>query len=223
MLGSACYAPPERALLPFLSKAIDERGQLLGTHLSSVTSVTAEFWPKWSASEVASREGGSDSPAVDEGGEQGPDSITIPRSQPEVVLDVTHGDGKHQLILIEAKLHSGKSSHASGGGFVTDQLAKYWLHLQQESKRRSADALAVVYLTKGSRRPDEDFAASQRDLEAAGCPRAPLYWLSWRELVGVVDLEDSPPILRDCVRLPREQWQLEKVEMGPWPSLPRCP
>jgi len=229
VLGSTCYAPHEQALLPFLRKAIDERGSTLAAHLTDVASVTAEFWPNWRASEVEPDEDDTaDNDDGDESDAKSPDAprasgITVARSQPEVVIEVAHTDGRRQLILIEAKLHSGKSSHASGDGVVTDQLAKYWLHLQKEAARRSAEALAVVYLTKGSRRPHEELEASQRDLEAARCQRAPLYWLSWRELAGVVDVPSASPILRDCVTLLRERWQMEKVSMGSWPNLPPLP
>ncbi len=225
VLGSACYVPHDQALLPFLGKAIDEHGARLEALLTDVASITAEFWPNWGSSAV---EAGDDTQAVHMADEGGPgdavatqrSGITIARSQPEVVIDVERSDGKHQLILIEAKLYSGKSSHATGDGVVTDQLAKYWLHLRQEAARRSATALAVVYLTRGSWPPNDELAASQRDLQAAGCPRAPLYWLSWRELVGVVDEKSAPPILRDCVTLLRDQWQLVKVRMDPWPVPP---
>lgn len=231
VLGSACYAPHEQALLPFLCKATDERGGPLEAHLTDVASITAEFWPNWGAFGVEPDENGSDTAPVDDANEvdaRSPDAarpsgLAVARSQPEVVLDVARTDGTHQLILIEAKLHSGKSSHASGQGLVTDQLAKYWCHLKEEAGRRSAEALAIVYLTKGSRWPHEELEASQRELEATGRPRAPLYWLSWRELAGVIDLPRASLILRDCVTLLRERWQLVMTPMTPWPIPPQRP
>jgi hypothetical protein len=128
VLGSACYVPHDQALLPFLGKAIDEHGARLEALLTDVASITAEFWPNWGSSAV---EAGDDTEAVHMADEGGPgdavatqrSGITIARSQPEVVIDVERSDGKHQLILIEAKLYSGKSSHATGDGVVTDQLA----------------------------------------------------------------------------------------------------
>lgn len=156
VLGSACYAPHEEALLPFLREAVDEHGKTLAAHLTDVASVTAEFWPNWGASEAgpdedddteARAEHDEDDPQPADGPR--PARVVVPRSQPEVVLDVERTDGKRQLILLEVKLHSGKSSHASGNGVVTDQLAKYWCQLKREAEQRSAEALAVVYLTKG--------------------------------------------------------------------------
>lgn len=227
VLGSACYAPHEEALLPFLREAVDEHGKTLAAHLTDVASVTAEFWPNWGASEAgpdedddteARAEHDEDDPQPADGPR--PARVVVPRSQPEVVLDVERTDGKRQLILLEVKLHSGKSSHASGNGVVTDQLAKYWCQLKREAEQRSAEALAVVYLTKGSRRPTEELEASQRDLQAARLPRAPLYWLSWRKLDAVVKGKAVSPILGDCMELLRDRWELVMVSMDRWQPPP---
>ncbi|MEM9456118.1 MAG: hypothetical protein AAGF11_18190 [Myxococcota bacterium] len=239
VLGSACYAPHEQALLPFLSRAVDEHGQTLAPHLEGVGRMTAEFWPNWGALEVdrdgdtslLEDEGGADDEGYEasqgEGDEQAEDGpsrhVSVPACEPEVIIDLEFVDGRHELILVEAKLHSGKSSHPTGGGAVTDQLSKYWLQLEQEAARRNAIPRAVVYLTASSRMPKEELRASQDDLVQASQGRAPLFWLSWRWFADVVDLDGASPILLDCVRLLQKRWMLVTVRMERWPIPPPIP
>lgn len=123
VLGSAYYAPHDRALLPFLSKAVDEHGKPLGTHLTQVASTTAEFWPNWGAATIDPKEDGDKTRAVDEGNEDGPGDtdgprpscVVVARSQPEVVIDVARSDGKHQLSrgLAQALASLGEAESAA--------------------------------------------------------------------------------------------------------------
>lgn len=234
VLGSAAYADHDRALLPFIGRALDLRGEDLGRHLAGARVIQVEFWPNWGALELAAdddeevldgviKEDGS--PEDPRTGPSGPDrarsqGLRVPRSQPEVVIELELQGGTKALLLVEAKLHSGKSSVAISNETVNDQLAKYWLQLGEEAERRSARALAVIYLTRSSRLPKEELQATQEDLATAHKPPAPLYWLSWRTFAEVVDEATAPPILRDCISLLRDRWQLVHVKMEPWPVPP---
>lgn len=53
-------------------------------------------------------------------------------------------------VLVEAKLWSDKSSHATSDGPVNDQLGKYWVEFERRARREGAEALAVVYVTPRS-------------------------------------------------------------------------
>lgn len=213
VLGSCRYVPAEAAMLPFLRRAVDQDGRLLAAQLGEVEKLDIDgdaFWPRW-------HDDADDSAVEDAHG------VRNGWTEPELVLRLVRRDGTKAWVLVEAKLLSGKSSVARRGGAVTDQLGKYWLDLRREARAADAEPLAVVYLTAGIRRPDDELRATQDELTAKGQPKAPLYWLSWRSFVDVVDVQarDAHPILRDVCELLRSHWQLVPIEpMQGWPRSP---
>ncbi len=205
-IGSCAYVSPHIALLPFLRLARTIEGDTLANALADVVNVEMEFWPSWDAL--------SGSPATGDLGVQG--------AEPEVVLQIQHSDGRRSVLLIEVKLHAGKSSHATDGGAVSDQLAKYWLHLVRHAARIQASALGIVYVTKALSLPTEEFDASQLELRIKGHAPGRLYWVSWRRFTSAINAADSP-LLRDVIALMHEHWNLGEVEMAPWPAPLRPP
>jgi hypothetical protein len=189
VFGSLVYAPMAEGLLPFLGCARSPSGALLADRLVALRAVVYDFWPGWDPS------GPSDGTEVCAG------------SEPELVLRFERDDAPALWVLVEAKLWSGKSSHATPGGPVNDQLGKYWVAFEQRARAAGAEAVAVVYVTRGVIVPEEDFAETQRELAAKGAPPAPLYWLSWRHFE--LALRDaSHPMMRDVAALLRERWGL---------------
>jgi hypothetical protein len=197
VLGSCAYVPPDVALLPFLRLALSVGGDSLDVALADAVDAESTFWPDWA--------GFSDGDVGARG------------AQPELVVTVLHADGRRSVLLVEVKLHSGKSSEATEAGLVSDQLAKYWLHLRRHAETIGARPIGVVYVTTSSSLPVAELAASQGELVAKGQSRAPLYWVSWRKFVTAVDTRNSA-MLRDVVQLLRDRWNLVEIEMPPWPS-----
>lgn len=208
VLGSCRYLDPHEALLPFLGEAVDVEERRLLTQLSDIVEVDIDedaFWPRWSRS--------ADPSSPD-------DATNAGWNEPEVVVRLKRADGTRAWVLVEAKLLSGKSSIAQDGGAVHDQLGKYWVHLEEQAGAMGATPLAIVYLTTGTRRTDDEFAATQSELRDKGHSLAPLYWLSWRTFVAVAG-KSSNPLVRDVCRLLREEWQLAPIEpLRPWPRRP---
>jgi hypothetical protein len=174
-LGACEYVAPELALIPFPETARDRDLKPLQLAHLDVRSVTYQFWSYRGA---VVRDGAP----VAAGGE------------PELLLHLETPLGAWWL-LVEVKLGSEKSSVELEGPVVTDQLAKYWLHLREIAGER---ALGVVYVTKHAAMPDADLQASELELakKSASAPR--LYWTHWRELTRIAQASaESVPLLRD--------------------------
>lgn len=197
VLGSCAYVPPGVALFPFLRLARSVDGDSLEPALGDAVDVDATFWPDWAA--------------FSDG------DVGVHGAQPELVLCVRHADGRRSALLVEVKLYSGKSSQATECDEISDQLAKYWLHLRRHAAAIGASAMGVVYVTTSSSLPVAELDASQAELLTKGRPTAPFYWVSWRKFVSAVDARNSP-LLQDVVQLLRDRWNLAEIEMPNWPS-----
>jgi hypothetical protein len=66
--------------------------------------------------------------------------------EPDVVLTLRGQGGARLFVLIEAKLHAGKSSLADPEGPPADQLAREWSNLVEKA-RASASQPVLIYLT----------------------------------------------------------------------------
>lgn len=111
--------------------------------------------------------------------------------QPDLLLTFMDRSGAAvHRVVVEVKLHSGKSGEADDEGQVVadpewtnDQLARYWHGLATYLKEHQLDSVphTVVYLTAHATPPIEDLAAS---LFAA--PAMRLGWLCWHDVWYVV-------------------------------------
>lgn len=228
IFGACSYVDAHIAVLPFVGAARDERGQCLGNQLSGVKDVEYTFWSR-SLGETP----GPDSPRRDGGNEPG--------AEPELVLTFRRSHGPDLLVLVEAKLLSGKSSYPSSDGPVTDQLGKYWLRLLREAAATRAVPIGVVYVTRGAAFPFDEIEETQLELIKKGYAPAPIYWLSWRTFCEVVSQETRAKhrVLNEVVQLLNEHWGLAPappmeswtppplelrswsfLDLWPWPSSP---
>jgi hypothetical protein len=124
-------------------------------------------------------------------------------------------------LLVEAKLWSGKSSHASKAGAVTDQLGKSWLGLCRQAAAEGSRPLGIVYLVPGVTPPLADIEETQQELNEKGHGVAPLYWLSWRAFAGAIGaahhVQRQAPTRWRSPR--RSQPSINKNSLGaPWRS-----
>jgi len=145
--------------------------------------------------------------------------------EPDVLLTLTRKEMPPALILVEAKLDSGKSQ-PTGTGPVKDQLGRYWVGLQELAGNKAA-AVAIVYVTShlrydipGRPCPRRDFDETQEELTRNGVPPAPLYWLSWCHFENAVrhaNKRSMPSILDDLCRVLMERYGLAQA-MAQWPQ-----
>lgn len=188
----ACEQAGLEVLKAFLARAerYDE-GAALSSLVAEAFDVTYEFWPRWGAPD-------------------GPDS------EPELILKFERPEGAAWL-LVEAKLHSGKSSAASGAEQATDQLAKYWLQLRSRAEEARAAPLGVLYVTAHLTCPTEELDETQRELAQKRKLTAPLFWLSWRAFNGVAaPFAKTASGVRQVCDLLRERWRLTEPQLRPW-------
>jgi len=201
VLGACSYLPPRAALLPFLSEARTDDGQRLRDHLRDVERATLTFWPEWQAFTHA----------------DGTTEGDVAGGEPDAIVEFLHVDGRRSMLVVEAKVLSGKSSRPSNGPTVTDQLGKYWVHLLALARGASATPLGIVHLTSSVTLPSQEFTETLTELRAKGVADAPLYWLSWRHFAECVP-GATDPLLLDVVTLLRDRWMLVQTRMGTWPT-----
>ncbi len=167
--GLLRYLPPSDGLLAVLRKArpvcindgtASVRPDPNWLEVGSLAEIDVEFWPYW--------------PGFGE-----PDLLLTLRD---------HAGSPAALVLIEAKLHSPKSSRASKGDELADevladpdQLVRYWQGLQ-ELPGFPATPRRLVYLTKHGAAPVGELAESVRR-----APQMRLAWLSWCDVWSVAD------------------------------------
>lgn len=204
VFGSLQYVPVADGLLPFIGCAKSPEGGSLSEVLVGVRGVKCEFWPRWDAPVSA------DSEVLGAG------------SEPEIVLRFERDGALPAWVLVEAKLWSGKSSRATPTGPVNDQLGKYWVAFEKRARDAGAEALAVVYVTRGVVPPEGEFEDTQRELASKHPTRAPLFWLSWRHFEQALRATKHR-LLRDVRDLLLERWHLSMPDMTwSWPARARA-
>jgi hypothetical protein len=186
VFGILSYLPPEKGLLPFLKASEVGFGrpstlQELGEDLN----VTYRFWPQL--------------------GEQGTidgAEVRCRPCEPDVLLELTGTGGKPVYALIEAKLHSGKSSWASEDTDApNDQLAREWDNLQLLCARKGAEPL-LVYLTADFSAPHNEIRQSAKEyLTKRPGGQFACAWLSWRQIPRVFRHAPENAQLQDLVKL----------------------
>ena len=203
-LGACEYVEHRLALIPFLETARSHTGQHLRLTHVDVSSAEMTFWKM--------RE------ALHEGDQQ-----IANAGEPELVVQLTTASGERRWLLVEAKLHAEKSSIALEGPTVTDQLAKYWLHLRRivaDAGAPEEAALGVVYITKHPVLPTADLEASERELKQKGHLSPRFYWTNWRELSRIAKANAGESrLLRDLARVLEEHFEMPEIAMAwSWPE-----
>ena len=188
VFGAFRREPAFQGLLPFLGKA----EEIIGTNPLSqnhnnytVRYDKYEFWPPW----------------------QEFDNV-VP-CEPDVVIELNADKDRNILVLIEAKYHSGISSTSSEDITITHQIAKEWLHLDREAKKRNCIPW-LIYLTNdiGKSDPKKDIDDAQNEINekyGSDDTNLTISWLSWRtlsELFGQkLENNTQSPALRDISKL----------------------
>ena len=181
VFGALRLSEPWQLLLPWLCLATDGNGGRPLADLPDGCTVEYEFWPQW----------------------QEPGCSFC---EPDVVLRVTSPTAKW-LILVEAKLHSEKSSSAcpdsKRGDAPYDQLAREWDNLVAKAGEEKGGPWqpVLVYLTAGTAYPGECIRDSLADYRhCRGEKPFVCGWLSWRHLFRLARGRDELA-LRDLYRL----------------------
>ena len=182
VFGALKHVPVSQGLLPFLRRATGkDASKLIAALASDVADVSYEFWPRLASCE------------------------------PDVLIRLTPERGPRLLILVEAKLHSGKSSEASADDkLIGDQLAREWESVQSRAQDEQRQAF-VVYITVDYCLPAEDIERSQDELRKKQGAEGQIVWLSWRALGEVARAADSA-LLDDVARLLVQRYALSSFD-----------
>lgn len=181
VFGSIKYVPIELGLIPLLSSAENHEGRIFSQPgIDSILEVRYEFWPLLH-------------------------EVGCAACEPDLLIRITHINGKRSLILVESKYLSGKSSEADEMDTPSDQLAREWSNLVSLAKRCNANPI-MLYVTAGTVFPTSDVEAARLEL-GSKCPEKSemnIFWLSWRSLPKIFSNTDQE-ILKDLVTLLRRQ------------------
>jgi hypothetical protein len=159
VFGSLRLLPPSSGILPFLAQARswkDETTLILPVESDDRSEIEYQFWPTL----------------------EGPGTH---RCEPDLLIRLRP---TQQLFLVEAKLHSGKSTEADGGERPYDQLAREWDNLLAISGNFEP---VLVYLTADRTMPRESIAQSVKEFtqKRPQCIEPRIFWLSWQHLSGL--------------------------------------
>jgi hypothetical protein len=162
------YNSDRRPLLQFLSKATSTNGEPAFSTLPDNAEIDFTFWP-WL-----------------------PD--TVGGCEPDLLLRIKYAGHQKYLVLIEAKLWSGKSSSAkppshfdnSYDAFVPDQLAREWRCLKALTDNERTNPV-LIYLTADTICPADDILTSQESVISCLGEKGKIFWLSWRYLPSILD------------------------------------
>lgn len=191
---SVCkYVRPATLLLPFLRTAIDLYGTSVGNALSEhVSEVDYCFWP------------------------------LLQHSEPDLLLCLHVGNGKHILVMVEAKYYSPKSGRllemedlevAQG---PSDQLAREYLDLLDAHQHfglqnQDIQYRCLIYLTAHRFIPIKSLQESMSEiLHHVSASAVNLLWTSWFKLHPLLREETywlpwEKPILQDlCLLMERK-------------------
>ena len=156
VFGMLQYVAPQLGLFLFLTEAktledVCPLRVLTTARGCRQATVLYRFWPKW------------------------------PRCEPDVVLHIRGDAGLRQLVGIEAKFASGKSSEADElEDRPNDQLAREWVDLHDEADHLCAQPV-LVYLTADVSCPKPQIRDSLDELRRKsvfGVPEPVICWLS---------------------------------------------
>ena len=167
VFGTFKYNPDRRPLVKFLLKARSAAGEPAFSVLPDNAEIHFDFWP-W----------------LDNAAGQ---------CEPDVLVRINYELEKY-LILIEAKLWSGKSLPSKlatnlGNQFnqlARDQLAREWLCLKSLAKNENA-CPKLIYLTADTVCPADEIIESQNALILNSGENGSMFWLSWRSLPTILD------------------------------------
>jgi len=162
VFGMFSYLEPHQGLLQFVETARSLGGVPL-PRLAEVDTARFEFW-RWLEK----------------------DGVC---AQPDVLIEMKMTNGDRQVLLVESKYRSGKSSVVTTEEtMLTDQLAREMFLLRAYAKESGKD-YALLYVTAHTKMPKNEIheAIDELEREEAGLPDGDkFYWTSWRELPRVL-------------------------------------
>jgi hypothetical protein len=181
VFGTFKYNPDHRPLLTFLSKARSATGEPAFNVLPDNAGIDFAFWP-W----LDDAAGGC---------------------EPDVLLRINYDGTEKYLILIEAKLWSGKSLarklatnlDTEPSQLAQDQLAREWLCLKSLAQSENAHP-KLIYLTSDTICPANDIIESQNALVLNSGEKGSIFWLSWRCLPSILDQFTESEMFHDLAK-----------------------
>ncbi len=179
VLGSMKYFPPEKALMPFLSKAILASGERPFEDID-IVSAKYKFWPQINENNCYACE-------------------------PDAIITLLDKSKNKTIIMVEAKYQSGKSSYKDESDKPNDQLAREWSNLYRIANKYNANPY-LLYLTADFGYPFDEINESQKELIQKNENEAQICWLSWRHF-SLIDFNDIE-LLSDISNILRYKYNL---------------
>ena len=182
VFGALKHVPASSGLVPFLRRAEGKHAlELFAALTGDVADVSYEFWP------------------------------VLASCEPDVLIRLSLERGPRLLILVESKLHWGKSSEARGDDEpIGDQLAREWQSVQKKAQDEHRQPF-LVYVTAHYCLPADDIARSQDELRKKLGAEGLILWLSWR-MLGEVARSAGSPLLDEVMRLLIERYSLSSFD-----------
>jgi hypothetical protein len=194
VFGLLQYCDP-KVVLEFLAGATLPDGQRVfeswGVGADQLSIYQWTFWPYWSEQDCNPCE-------------------------PDVVLTVKSATGESILIVVEAKLNSGKSSLADESEMPCDQLAREWDNLRSRARAQNGRPL-LVYLTSHFSIPRDEVEESIREFYKKRGSQPTIAWLSWRAILPILRRGPQNAITRDLGKL------LERMDLTQFEGFHRIP
>ncbi len=223
VFGSADYAGIDgwkKIVMPFIGGAVlspSDRDLLREKLPTEIKEVKYYFWPTFANFQHKYVEKDSSKRAVN--------FFNVAASEPDLIIKLTDSSGRVFLILVEVKLLSSKNCATSEKPRdITDQLAKYWLHLLEQSRKEKAIPLALVYIKPGLGYPHDEIQDSKKILGRVGEVSPKIYYQSWYSLPIVASESKHlpnpiPRILEDVVQLFKVKWGMYYEPPKDWEVL----
>ena len=166
---------------------------------ANLREVRTEFWPWWD------------------------EHAQMAGAEPDVVLTVTTREHRRLLLVVECKRKSGKSGEGQ-----RDQLARQAASGTAIAAQRGVSFAGVLYLTEHLIAPSSELEASLAVIVDVLGAEVPLHWLSWRDLVPVLEEaqrelgESATPLAAMASDLVETlaRWGLGKFDGFPAPEEP---
>jgi hypothetical protein len=165
VFGTLRYLHPNKALIPFLSKAISNKNGIisrLALPEISIDTLQVDFWTR-----------------------------DYPGNEPDIRISYTDHDGKNVVIIIEVKYRSGLSSDDVDKECITNidesnnQLLKQIKSLRNNHK---TERKIQIYLTQDAAIPLDTVEYVNRILIKDKIDDVEFYWLSWHDLTEILEI-----------------------------------
>jgi hypothetical protein len=179
VFGSIKYIELKEGLIPILKASVNLDDKCPSIPFEQISHAHYEFWP--SITEMGCK-----------------------RCEPDVLITIRLEDNRKILLLVEAKLLSGKSSEADQGEAPNDQLAREYDNLLRKAYSDSSIPF-FLFVTADFGYPTESVLTSNKEYIKKRKGKMQVFWISWRKITTLFKNEKKDSILYDLSKLMQKQ------------------